>query len=77
MTQPPNQPDIGDKMPDGTVYAGTSDTGKPMYTTPEDVGVANLLDAERLIKKLNASNAYGHKDWRLPRHARPCTAPRG
>jgi hypothetical protein len=30
-------PNIGDRMQDGTVYAGISpDTGKAMYTTPED-----------------------------------------
>ena len=30
-------PQIGDEMPDGTVYAGLSpDTNKPMYTTPAD-----------------------------------------
>jgi hypothetical protein len=28
---------IGDKMPDGTIFAGTSpDTGKPMYALPAD-----------------------------------------
>lgn len=30
---------IGDRMPDGTVYAGISpDTSKPMYTTPAYAG---------------------------------------
>jgi len=32
------EPEIGDRMADGTIYAGTSpDTNKPMYVTPEDV----------------------------------------
>jgi len=30
-------PKVGDKMPDGTIYAGISpDTGKPMYALPAD-----------------------------------------
>src|SRR5207302_7723214 len=33
----PAQTRIGDRMPDGTVYAGVSPhTGRPMYTTPGD-----------------------------------------
>src|SRR5437868_10026201 len=30
-------PQVGDKMPDGSVYAGISpDTNQPIYTTPKD-----------------------------------------
>src|SRR5262249_41064456 len=55
----------GDKMPDGTIYAGISpDTDKPMYTPP--------VNAPRRMKWQEASdyakglNAHGHNDWRLP-----------
>jgi hypothetical protein len=34
---PPTEPTIGDKMPDGTVFAGISpETNKPMYATPKN-----------------------------------------
>jgi hypothetical protein len=65
MTQQSTEPKIGDKAPDGTVFAGVSpDTGKPMYTTPCDEQC--LLEhsvAERVAENLRA---YGHRDWRLP-----------
>jgi hypothetical protein len=74
LTQTPSPPDIGEITPDGTVYVGNSPTtGDAMYTTPEDVGVVDVLHAERLIKKLNATNAFGHDDWRLPDAAEKAT----
>ena len=37
MTQKPTDPEIGDKMRDGTILAGVSpDTGKPMFISPDD-----------------------------------------
>ena len=58
-------PKIGDKMPDGTVYAGESpDTGKPMYTTPADASLTvKWKEAMDYAAKLDA---HGHDDWRLP-----------
>ena len=57
-------PKVGDRMPDGTVYAGDSpDTGKPMYTTPTDASLMKWKEAMDYTAKLNA---YGHQDWRLP-----------
>jgi len=53
-------------MTDRTIYAGVSPNGKPMYTTPEDVGVVDIMLAEKYIRKLNDENAFGHNDWRLP-----------
>ena len=58
-------PQIGDKMPDGTVYAGLSpDTNKPMYTTPADAPLTyNFNQAQKYAAKLDA---HGHTDWRVP-----------
>jgi hypothetical protein len=58
-------PKIGDRMPDGTVYAGISpDTGKPMYTTPADAPLTYTFNqAKQYAETLDAR---GHKDWRVP-----------
>jgi hypothetical protein len=65
---PPAEPKIGDKMPDGTVYAGISpDTHKPMYTTPADAPLTPTFNvAKEYAAKLDA---HGHKDWRVPTKA--------
>ena len=56
---------IGEVMPDGTVYAGISpDTGKPMFTTAADAPLTYTFNqAQKYAKK---HNAHGHKDWRVP-----------
>jgi len=63
---------VGDKMADGTVYAGISpDTGKRMYTTPRDARLMLIFNkgnftfnkAKDYAAKLDAS---GHQDWRVP-----------
>jgi hypothetical protein len=58
-------PKVGDKMPDGTIYAGISpDTDKPMYATPADATLTmKFNDAQEYADKLDA---HGHKDWRVP-----------
>lgn len=58
-------PEIGAKMPDGTVCAGVSpDTHKPMYATPTDEPLEMLWgEAMKAAKK---KDVYGHKDWRVP-----------
>lgn len=62
MTQTPTGPKIGDKVPDGTIYAGVSpDIGAPMYMAPLD---NSLMAAWKSTMKLNANAAYGHNDWR-------------
>ena len=55
----------GDRMEDGTIYAGVSpETNTAMYTTPADAPQACTHDeAERYAKQMDA---HGHKDWRLP-----------
>jgi hypothetical protein len=61
-------PQPGDTMPDGTKFAGiSSDTCKPIYTTPADAPkLMNLRDAESHARTLED---HGHKDWRLPSQA--------
>src|ERR1700733_10948638 len=55
----------GDKMPDGTVFAGISpDTNKPVYATPADASLTmNFNEAQKYAAKLDA---HGHNDWRVP-----------
>ena len=58
-------PTPGDKMPDGTIYAGISpDTNKPMYATPADASLTMTFNgAKEYAAKLDA---HGHQDWRVP-----------
>ena len=61
-------PKVGDRMPDGTIYAGDSpDTGKPMYTTPADAPLS--MDFNKATKYAKSLGAHGHNDWRLPTKA--------
>jgi hypothetical protein len=65
---PPAEPKIGDKMPDGTVFAGISpDTNKPMYATPAAAPLTMKFNkATEYAAKLDA---HGHRDWRVPTKA--------
>jgi len=65
MTQQSPEQKIGDKMPNGTVYAGISpETNKPMYTTPADAFLTMTFnEARKYAAKLIA---HGHRDWRVP-----------
>ena len=67
-TGAPAEPKAGDRMADGTVYAGTSpDSNKPMYTTPADAPLTYTFNqAQKYAEQLDA---YGHKDWRAPTKA--------
>ena len=58
-------PIIGQRMPDGTVYAGISpDSGRPMYATPKDAGLCRTwYEAIGYAKRLDV---HGAKDWRVP-----------
>jgi hypothetical protein len=62
------EPKVGNKMRDGTVYAGISpDTNKPMYVTPADASrTMKFNEAQEYASKLDA---HGHKDWRVPTKA--------
>ena len=56
---------IGDRMPDGTVYAGVSpDTNKPMYATPTDA--PQTLKWKHVMEFAAKLDAHGHQDWRVP-----------
>jgi len=57
---------IGERMPDGTVFAGISpDTGEAMYTTPADAPLTyTFSQAWQYASRLDA---HGHHDWRPPR----------
>jgi len=61
-------PAPGDKMPDGTVFAGISpDTNKPMYVTPADASLTMTFnEAQKYATQLDA---HGHKDWHVPTKA--------
>jgi hypothetical protein len=58
-------PIIGQRMPDGTVYAGDSpETMEPMFVMPNDSpGYYRWNEAKEHAKKINS---HGHNDWRLP-----------
>jgi hypothetical protein len=64
----PAEPKVGDKMLDGTIFAGNSpDTNKPMYATPADAPLTmEFNQATAYAAKLGA---HGHQDWRLPTQA--------
>jgi len=64
----PAEPKVGDKMPDGTVFAGISPyTNKPMYATPADASLTmKFNEAQEYATKLDA---HGHKDWHVPTKA--------
>jgi hypothetical protein len=65
---PPAESKVGDKMPDGTVFAGISpETNKPMYATPTDASLTMTFnEAQKYAAKLDA---HGHRDWRVPTKA--------
>jgi hypothetical protein len=58
-------PQIGEEMPDGTIYAGISPvTNKPMYAAPADASLTMTFNqAKEYAAQLDA---HGHQDWRVP-----------
>jgi hypothetical protein len=64
----PAEPQVGDKMPDGSLYAGISpDTNKPMYAMPADAPLTMTFnEAQDYAAELDA---HGHHDWRVPTNA--------
>ena len=59
---------IGEKLLDGTVYAGISPgTGREMYTTLKDESKTYTFnDAAEYVRTLNSDKYLGHSDWRVP-----------
>jgi hypothetical protein len=56
---------VGDRMADGTIYAGISpDTDKPLYTTPADAPLTYTFNQAQ--EYAAALDAHGHHDWRVP-----------
>jgi hypothetical protein len=70
-TAPSATREPGDRMPDGTIFAGLSpETGKQMFAMPADAGVTMTFnEAAKYAKKLNAEKTFGHDDWRVPTKA--------
>jgi hypothetical protein len=56
---------VGDRMPDGTIYAGVSpDSGKRLFAAAADAPrLMAFKDANHYAQTLEV---HGHKDWRLP-----------
>ena len=61
-------PEVGDEMPDGSVYAGISpNTGKQMFAMPQDADVTKSFnEAAKYAQKLNEEKTLGHDDWHVP-----------
>ena len=59
---------LGQKMQDGSVYAGlTADGKQEIYAMPRDLFMTMTFnDAASCVKELNADNALGHNDWQIP-----------
>lgn len=57
--------EIGDKMADGTVYAGISPTtGNQMFALPADESLT--MSWRKAMKVAKKKDAHGHKDYRVP-----------
>src|SRR5207302_437178 len=68
-TSTPAELKPGDRIPDGTIYAGISpgSSGKAMYTTSTDAPLPYTFDeAATYAKQLNKQRFLGHDDWRVP-----------
>jgi hypothetical protein len=61
------EPTVGQRMPDGTVYAGVSpDTAKAMYVKPHDEPMTMSWSDAKRRTVLAKVGAYGHNDWVVP-----------
>ena len=62
------EPKIGDRMPDGTVFAGISpESNKPMFATPVDAPLT--MNFNKAAENAAQLDAHGHQDWRVPTKA--------
>ena len=59
---------IGDRMPDGTIYAGISpNTNRPMFSTPDSSSMTMTFNqAAKYAGQLNEGKNLGHDDWHVP-----------
>jgi hypothetical protein len=61
----PSEPEIGQEMGDGTIYAGISpDDGKPMFATAK--GSSGRMDFYDAVQYVKALDVHGHQDYRVP-----------
>ena len=62
---PPSAPEVGDRMPDGTIFAGISpDTNQPMYAAPADASLSLAFNAA--VEYAAKLEVGGKKGFRLP-----------
>lgn len=59
---------IGDTMPDGSVFAGrTPDSTKLIFAMPTDLDVTITFNkAAKAVDTLNTNKTLGHDDWEIP-----------
>lgn len=64
-------PEAGDAMPDGTVYAGVEpETGKRIFAAPADASFQMMFnEAAQYARTACAEKYLGHDDWRVPSRA--------
>jgi hypothetical protein len=69
--EPEAEPEIGEKMKDGTVFAGISpESGEKMFTTPRSSSLTmSFNEAAEYAVQLNKEKYLGHDDWRVPTKA--------
>lgn len=62
---------IGQKMKDGTIYAGLSpQTGAELFVMPSDASVKmDFNEAGKHMAQINKDKVFGQQDWRLPSKA--------
>ena len=61
-------PEVGDEMPDGTIYAGISpDTNQPIYAAPADAPMS--MDFNAAAKYATGLEVGGKKGFRVPSKA--------
>src|SRR5947209_19638573 len=64
-TSTPAELKPGERMPDGSVYAGISpDTNEPMYATPADAPLT--MKWKQAMEFAARLDAHGHQDWHVP-----------
>lgn len=58
------EPKIGDKMRDGSIFAGLLRDGSALYTTSADAPLPHPFN--EALEYAATLDAHGHQDWRVP-----------
>lgn len=69
MTPAKETLELGQKMQDGSIYAGRTVSGfiQQIFAMPTDLSATMTFnEAAEAVEKLNAENALGHNDWQIP-----------